>query len=120
MAHLPLQGCFRKHLQLSLLQNDLSAPGDTIGVPLVFIDLPSQELAFFGRTILEDFNHMSLPCFQVRLCLGPEASMFRCIHFIRVERGEGKIETHNGEVLQGSELFGSPYIGLLQEQSINV
>ena len=69
-------------------------------VPLVFVDPPSQELAIFGRTVLEDFNHTSLPRFQVCLRLRPEPPMFRRIHFVRVKRGDGKIETHNSELFQ--------------------
>jgi len=55
-----LQRCFWEYLQLSVLHNDNSILGDTIG-HLSLRDLPPQELALFGRAIFEDLNQMCLP-----------------------------------------------------------
>jgi len=95
----PLQRCFWEHLQLPLLQNHLSAPGDIVRESPFFIDRPSQELAPFGRAILEDSNRTPLPRFQVCLRLGPENFALCCTDLIRVRWGNGKIKVYDGEML---------------------
>ena len=97
MVLLPLQRHPWEHLQLPRLREDI--PGDA-KVPPVFVDLPSQELALFGKAVLEDFDYTSLPRFQIHLCLDPDTPVLRYVHFIQVGRwGDEEIESHNGEML---------------------
>ena len=54
-----LRGCSRKHFQFSVFHGIIALRDHE---DLCMDDLPSQEFAIFGRTILEDVSKTSLPC----------------------------------------------------------
>ena len=90
-----LLGWFGQHLQLPRPHN-IASGRNVKGSWVSSTGVPPQELAIFGRTVLEDVNETCLPPLQYR-------QLSRVMR--RGTAGFGDTDVHHGEVFRLSQAF---------------